>query len=367
LALAGEDKILIAANPNGVHVRTDDGRWDRLDVPGISKYSRVTSLAVNKGEICVGTDGEGLHILTGGTWEVKTARYGGLPDDSVWSLAYDGENDGMPGENLWVGTSKGIALRSMGKWSTYEPGKKWLEDLVGDKTGAAESTYIGSGYKLGGKGDIRRFFKPAVTSIGVGPDRVVFGNRTSRIAIIRPEAAATVYFLEGVEINELLVEKAVLWVGTSKGLFWGGLTGEVRGAPWPSHRNSLQWTGRLFGTRNSKPYLYRWHLVGYNTAKVPSMVLSDDALWVVYGKTGKSKLSIQSKQDDVDKKMITDPIMDVRRLVNVHEYIKRKEAFSYESYGKNAGISGEATVILSRPEGDEIWLGTAKGLYRLEK
>lgn len=363
LALAGEGNIVIAANPDGVHIRRPDGEWDRLEVPGISNYRKVTSLAVGQGEICVGTDGEGLYILSGGTWEVKTARYGGLPDDSVQTLAYDGDQDGLPGSNLWVGTDSGIAVRAMGQWTIYKPGDKWLVDLAGDSPKDVEKTYIGSGYKLGQKGEDSRYFRPPVTAIGIGPDRVVFGNNDSRIAIAGPAGVSIVRMLEDIGIVSLQVEDSVIWVGTTGGLVWGGVAGEVVGEPWPAYRNNVFWMGRLFGTRNSRPYEYRWNLVGFNTGKVPSIAVSGDSLWVAYGKRDGKGKPVLFERGDTERK----PITDVRRYINVHEYIARKEAFAYESYGKNDGISGDPTAVLNFPDRGELWIGTAKGLYRLER
>jgi ligand-binding sensor domain-containing protein len=363
LALGGEGDVIIAANPDGIHVRAGDGTWKKWEVPGIRNYGKVTTLAVRDGEICIGTDGDGLHIYKDDTWEVRTARYGGLADDSVLSIAYDGNREGLPGDNLWVGTGEGIAVRRSGEWSVYRPGKNWLTDLAGDEEAYDGKTYLGPGYDLGGKSEDSKYFKPPVTAIGVGPDRVVFGNSESRIAVVAPFGTATIFFPADADITSLLVEKSVVWVGTNGGLVWGGLKGVALGEPWPAHRMGVFWTGRLFDTRNSEPFLYRWHLVGYNTARVPHLSLDGDSLWVVYGKPDSRKPPTLTGETEENPIQVT----SVRRYANIGDYIARKEAFVYESYGKNVGISGYPTVIQLLPDRGELWVGTTRGLYRLKR
>jgi len=363
LALAGDGDMLIAANPDGIYTSMEGGEWVGLEVPGLPSQGRVSTLAVRGGEICVGTAGEGLYILRNGTWEVRTARYGGLPDDNVLSLAYDGADEGLPGSSLWVGTADGIAVRRMNTWSLHRPGEGWLVDLAGKSTGDTEKTYLGPGYELGTRGQDARYFKPPVTAIGVGPDRVVFGNGSSRIAVVGPFGAATINFKGNVKIISLLVDEAAIWAGTTGGLVWGGLYGVAEGTPWPAHRNIVRWTGRLFGARNSQPYQYRWHLVGYSTAMVPSLAMIDDSLWVAYGEYDDSQQLVQTEERGKDLK----PIIDVRRFVGINEYIARKDPLVYESYGKNVGISGNPTVVLPQPDRGKLWVGTTKGLYRLER
>jgi len=363
LALDGKDGFIIAANGEGIYTKDGNGEWKRWEIPGIKDYRRVTTLAVRGSEVCVGTEGEGLHIYRDGTWEVRTARYGGLPDDSVLSIAYDGSAEGLPGDNLWVGTREGITLRRDGEWSVYMPGKNWLTDMAGDEPERKDKTYLGPGYDLGGKGEDSKYFRPPVTAIGVGPDSVVFGNPNSQMAIVAPYGTATIFFTADAEITSLRAEKGIIWAGTNGGLLWGGLEGVAEGTPWPTLRLDATWNGRLFGTRNTQPFQYRWHLVGYNITRVPFMSLSEDSLWVVYGKPD-SKNPPRLAGDEGETVALNP---DVRRYVNIKEYITRKEAFVFERYNKNAGISGYPGTVLPLPERGELWVGTTKGLYRLEK
>ena len=122
------------------------------------------------------------------------------------------------------------------------------------------------------------------------------------------------------------------------------------------------WKGRLFGTRNSEPFLYRWHLVGYNTSTVPDMKTDEGSLWVVYGKPDSKAPELTGEGGEYE------PLnMGVRRYVSIKDYISRKKPYVYESYGKKAGISGYPLNVLPVPERGELWIGTSKGLYRLER
>ena len=61
------------------------------------------------------------------------------------------------------------------------------------------------------------------------------------------------------------------------------------------------------------------------------------------------------------------PIADVRRFVSINEYIARKERFAYESYGKDTGLIGKPMAIVTLADSEEVWIGTTRGLYLLEK
>ncbi len=363
LALAGEGNTLAAANREGVYLREGGGEWQKLEIPGIRDYRTVTALAVRGQDFCVGTDGEGLFLLSEGVWEVRAARYGGLPDDHVRSIAFDGEAEGLPGDNLYVGTEKGIAVRSTGEWTIYKPEGKWLVNLAEKVPQGERETFIGSGFKLGGKGEDPEFFKPPVTAIAVGPDKVVFGSGDSRIAMVGPSGLATVHILSEVGISSLRVEETVIWAGTTGGLVWAGLSDKALGEPWPTLRSSVPWRGRLFSTRDSRPFHYRWHLVGYNTGDVPSIAREGDSLWVVFGKPDPKRDVDVTGADASDVKSIT----HVRRYLSIDEYIARKEKFTYESYGKATGLSGDPMGIVPLTDSGEIWVGTTRGLYLLEK
>lgn len=363
LALAGEGDTLVAANPDGVYLKNGAGNWKELAIPGITDPGKVTALAVMGGEICVGTNGEGLHILSEGIWEMRTQKYGGLPDDRVLSLAFDGPENGLPGKNLWVGTETGLALRGPRGWESYVPEGEWLLALTEKVIEGESSTYLGSGFGIGRKGDDSKSFRPPVTAISCGPDGVVLGGSGSGFAIIRPEGLATLSFQANVRIQDLLMEQDMIWVGTDAGLVWGGLSGKNLGTPWPAHRKSVSWTGTLFATRDARPFFYEWGVVGYNTGKVLSLAREKDSLWVSHGKPDPQSRAAFTDLEDSSAR----PITNLRRYLNINDHILRKEAYVYETYDGKVGIPGDATDILYLPESGGIWVGTSQGLFPLKK
>ncbi len=362
LALAGEGHMVVAANPEGVYFREGRNPWQELEVPGITDFGKITELAVTGKEICVGTDGEGLHIFTEGVWEIRTARYGGLPDDHVFSIAIDGPDEGLPGDNLWIGTESGLAVRRSGEWEIYRPGEEWMLALTEKVSEGGASTFLGSGYDLGSRGEDSRAFRPPVTAISAGPGGIVFGGGNSSLALLGTEGLATVRIMEDIRIMDLLLEENVIWVGTDGGLLWGGLLGKNLGTPWPSHRRDMSWRGNLFATRDARPFLYKWHVVGYNAGKVFSVEREKQSLWVAYGKPDPRGANLVGGEESDLR-----PITDLRRYLSINDHIARKEAFVYESYGKKTGVPGDATHVLYLPESGGVWVGTTDGAYFLEK
>lgn len=366
LALAGADDLVVAVNRDGLFMKDGDGPWVNQEVPGIRKWSGVTSLAVDKGVIYLGSDGEGLHILSEGTWEVKTSRYGGLPDDGVLSIAVDGSEEGLPGTILWVGTRKGVAAYRGGKWVVYRPEGDWLVAMTGKSGSGAGKVYVGPGFKLGIMGDDSNRFRPPVSAISVGPDRVVFGNRNSGLAIVSESAVATFTLRENLKFTRLAVGGDVIWAGTDTGLLWGGLKGRAAGKPWPTNRTYMGWSGTLFGSRDTRDFEYRWKLVGYNTATVMGLDNSGLDVWVSY--RGGKQTSGQQRQSTNDPEQSTmDPITDTRRYVNIDEYIARKQSGRYESYGLGTGIKGKPSALYVSQDNNKVWIGTTVGLWELEQ
>jgi len=362
LALAGDRDIVVAANPEGVYLREGQNPWRELEIPGITDIQKVTALAVAGKEICVGTDGEGVHVLSKGVWEIRTARYDGLPDDHVRSLAFDGPDEGLPGDNLWVGTETGLAIRSSGEWETYSPEGEWMLALAEKVSEGESSTYLGSGYGIAGQGEDSRSFRPPVTAISAGPGGVVFGGANSRLAILSTGGLAAVRIMEDVEILDILMEEDVIWMGTNGGLIWGGLSGRNLGAPWPAHRKDVSWRGDLFATRDARPFLYQWHVVGYNAGKVFSLARENESLWVAYGRPDPRAANLVGGEDSGLR-----PITELRRYLSINDHIARKQAFAYEIYSKKTGILGDATHVLFLPESGGVWVGTTDGLFFLEK
>jgi hypothetical protein len=367
LALAGEGDLVVAVNHDGLFMKNGDGPWVNQEVPGMRKFSRVTCLAVDKGVIYLGSDGEGLHILSEGTWEIKTSRYGGLPDDGVLSMAIDGSEEGLPGTALWVGTRKGVAAYREGKWAIYRPDSDWLVAMTGKSGAGAGKVYVGPGFKLGQKGKDSDRFKPPVWAISAGPDRMVFGNRNSGLAIVSENTVATIDFSESLKFTHLVVEKDVIWAGTESGLLWGGLQGHAKGKPWPTNWVYLGWSGTLFGSRDTSDFQYRWKFVGYNTARIVGLEKGISDLWTAYSSRGAAKeRRTQSKTSSTDENL-ANPITTIRRYVEIDEYISRKQTAKYENYSLSYGIKGEPSALHISPDGSKVWIGTTSGLWELEQ
>jgi hypothetical protein len=324
----------------------------------------VTCLGVNGEELAVGTDGEGLHLYSGSTWEVRTSRYSGLTDDGVLSLAYDGSNEGLSGTTLWVGSREGIAARHGDEWKLYTPGKDWVVSMTGRSSTAAGTVYLGSGFKLGKRGGDSETFRPPVTAIGIGSSGIVFGNDNSRIAMVTADSTAAVILRENVKIKKLIVKEPMIWVGTDSGLVWGGLRGRDIGKPWPTHRGYLMWSGNLYGSRDSRPFEYRWKLLGYNTAEVSDLVSSGLDLWVAYSAEG----SVRTGQSGSKSNQSADrdnETSSVRLYLNLDDYILRREIPVFENYGLNEGIKGKPTALYVSPDSSTVWVGTTRGLWEL--
>lgn len=365
LAVAGERDLVVAANPEGLFRRRGSGAWERVDAPGIQKPGSVTCLAVNGEDIVVGTAGEGLHILSGGIWEVVTARYGGLADDEVVSVAFDGPEEGLPGETLWVGTREGFSARREGSWKVYTPRGHWLASVLEPGAGGGD-VYVSSGFRLGRRGEDSSLFKPPVTAIGVGPDRVVFGNGSSRLVVIGAESLAT-FTIEGdFVITGLLVEKNTLWAGTDRGLLWGGVQGLAEGMPWPTLSGFLDRSSVFFGTRDTRGFEYRFKRLGYNLARVVALQLVGTDLWVAFNadESAGSGGSRSALRKDTESESATS---GVRSYMNVAEYVARKERPFYENYGASAGIRSDLKSLFVEPEGGRVWIGTRRGLWELAR
>ncbi|NOY86737.1 MAG: hypothetical protein GXP52_05500 [Deltaproteobacteria bacterium] len=376
LALAADGSRVVAASAEGLYEKEGRGPWHIIPVPGIRNKKSVSSLAVNGGEIFVGTRGEGLHILSNGIWEVKTSKYGGLPDDDVLSLGIDHDGEGLDGENVWVGTSRGLALRRNGNWELYSPKDRWLGDLAGRRLKGNGDIYVASGFRLGLPGEEKKSFRPPITSIAVGKDRVVLASKQFKLAIISDGVFATValdrdYFHrsgENVQIESILVEPSVIWCGTSMGLIWGGLDGVARGVPYPSWIGFVPARATLFNSRDTRPFQYRWHLVGYNAAEVKGLIRdSDDGLWVAFSGSPPSIISKLNFRGTTGAETGAGSITAIRRYIHIDEYIAGRRKPYYEVYGNNVGISGSPTTLaFGGPDGG-VWLGTKAGVFNLGK
>ena len=218
------------------------------------------------------------------------------------------------------------------------------------------------------RGDqMRDLFTPPVVSVAVGPDRVVFANHKSRLAVVSGGTVAVVHFFDNRAVRSINVDENVMWVGTDKGLLWGGISREAVGRPWPTNYPQMPWVGNVSGTRDTRPFAYRWYQVGYSTANVSDLVREGSSLWVAF--TGGSRPGLISGplNSRTTGDNLTDPIIDLRRYLNIGEYIARREKPVFESYGRDDGLRGDTLAVMPVPERKEVWVGTEKGLYRLKR
>jgi len=368
LALAGEGDLVAAVTDDGLFIKKGPEPWVAKEVPGITRWDRVTCLAVSGGVIYLGSDGEGLYIYSDGAWEVRTSRYDGLPDDGVLSLAVDKKGMGPIATDVWVGTREGVAVFRDGKWSLYTPGKDWLVAMTGKSGKGTGKVYLGSGFRLGRKGEDSSLFEPPVTAIGIGEDRVLLGNEDSSIAQIGKDSVVIMKLEGSHSISKLAVGKNVMWAGTNKGLLWGGLEEVAEGKPWPTHHSYLFWRAALFGSRDSRPFDYRIKMLGYNNAPVVDLQLVGSDLWVAhnYDKPVKPIRShFNPKLSEITDQPNAEPMTTIRRYVNIDEYIARSETPRYETYGSSAGVRGDPTAIYAPANGKSVWIGTKRGLWGL--
>jgi ligand-binding sensor domain-containing protein/signal transduction histidine kinase len=103
------DGYLWVGSDDGL-ARFDGVRFVSFDLRDGLRTGPVRSLlGGSRGELWIGTDGNGLTCLRDGKFSTFT-KQNGLPSDSISALAED--NDG----NLWIGTSAGLVLLRDGKF-----------------------------------------------------------------------------------------------------------------------------------------------------------------------------------------------------------------------------------------------------------
>lgn len=368
-AVAADGDSVLAATGNGIFLKKPGQPWSDVSVPGFKRVSTVTSLALSGEEMFIGTRGEGLFVFDGQAWEVVNKRYDGLPDDYVNCLAVDGENDGLPGRNIWVGTDKGLAVRHDGLWEVYSPGGNWLTELAGESPNETDGYHVSSGFKVGKPGEDKSSFYPPVTAIAVGKQRIVFGSSRSMLAIVDKGVFATMVFGVPFEIVSLLVDPNAIWCGTDNGLLWGGLAGQAKGKPYPTWHGKVTKRSTIYGFRDSRAFEYTFYRVGMNQAKVVELVRdNNEGLWVGFN-SGRPP-GRQSKGDEIigpDGVKTTPPVSGVRRYVSIDEYIAKKKNAKYEVYGGSYGVKGNPTALALAGNGVDVWVGTDSRLQLLRK
>ena len=300
LALAGSGDRIVLANARGVFLKTGEGEWEALEVPGLSDHAGVTTIALDADEIAIGTREEGLFLFSEDAWETRSSKYGGLPDDTIQTIAFEGVEEGLPGNALWVATQTGLSVRRNGEWTDFLPDRQWLTAIASssdDSPGGSDddsdsgNIYVGAGFQVGKRGGDSDLFRPPVTTIAIADGLVLFGNRLNRLAMVNEKSAAIFHFTDGFNVTDVLTGGKTLWTGTNGGLLWGKHLDSMTGRPWPTNHAQINWRGTLFGKRDSRPFGFKWYRIGYNLTHVVGLAGNSADLWTAFG-DGK-KLGVQ--------------------------------------------------------------------------
>ncbi|MES1211308.1 MAG: hypothetical protein ABUL63_03130, partial [Acidobacteriota bacterium] len=229
--------------------RRQGGRWTSFPVaPAGPPDAAVASLLVTRDDgrqiLWAATNGGGLVRYDGERWTAEK----GLPSDRVLSL---GLLDSGRGDELWAGTSRGLAHQVDGTWIVYNTENAGLPSdqiarLFASRSGGRPLLWMGlstGGMAVLNPGgwrtvDHRNSGLPRSWIYGIAesgpPGRPVYWFSTYESGLVRWESGAgtwTVFGpgtpLEHEEVNVTLPTSGphgeALWVGTSRGLhYWDG-------------------------------------------------------------------------------------------------------------------------------------------------
>jgi hypothetical protein len=359
----------VVANPDGLFSGSSAGDLKPLEVPGLQDPSGITGIALSADEIAIGTREEGLYLFTDGVWETRNNKYGGLPDNEVTTVAFEGDEEGLAGNALWVATGKGLTVRRDGEWTDYRPGNSWLASMVSSDSGSDGSNiYVGDRFSIGERGSDKNLFKPPVKTVVFMDGLVVLGNGDQRVAMLNEGSVALFRFADGYTITSMLADEGTLWLGTNGGLWWGRHLDAIVGKPWPTIRAQAQWRASLLGKRDTRPFSFKWYGVGYNTAPVAYISGNTRDLWSNF--SNRNRIGSPPAPDSFaagSQKGNEEPFTGVRRYQSLEDYIARKEKHTFENYGLNSGVKGDVTALFVDPVKKVAWIGTSKGLYIFER
>ncbi len=257
-----EGPVLWVGTGSGL-ARRAGGRWQSFPanpLGGGPPAAEVTSLLMtrdgSRSILWTATDGGGLVRYDGERWSPEA----GLPSDHVLSLSL---LDSGTGDELWAGTSRGLAHRAGGRWTVYDSGSAGLPSdqivrLFASRSGGRPLLWIGM--STGGMAvlnpngwralDHRNSGLPQSWIYGLAesgpPDRPVYWFSAYDRGLARWEAGTWTVFsagtpLEKEEVNLVLPTSGprgeIVWVGTSRGLFrleagrWAGIAEVAAGLP----------------------------------------------------------------------------------------------------------------------------------------
>src|SRR6185436_1869911 len=237
--------VLWAGTSRGL-ARRAGGRWTSFPVgsgpPDAVVNDMLATRSGGRTVLWAATDGGGLLRYDGERWMAEE----GLPSDRVLSLAL---LDSGTGEELWAGTSEGLARRSCGTWTIYNTENAGLPSdqirrLFASRSGGRPLLWIGmsaGGMAVLNPGgwrelDYRNSGLPRYWIYGMAesgpPDRPVYWFSAYNRGLARWEAGTWKVFaagtpLENNDTNLVLPTSGpggeALWVGTTHGLFrWDG-------------------------------------------------------------------------------------------------------------------------------------------------
>ncbi len=229
--------------------RRQGGRWTSFPAdpagtgpPEAEVHDLLAAREGSRPVLWVATDGGGLARYDGERWSVEK----GLPSDRVFSLSL--LDSGM-GDELWAGTSRGLAHRTGGTWTVFNTENAslpsdYIARLFASRSGGRPLLWIGmstGGMAVLNPGgwralDRRNSGLPWSWIYGLAesgpPDRPVYWFSVYEGGVARWEAGTWKVFwkgtpLEHAEINLVLPTSGprgeALWVGTTHGLYhWDG-------------------------------------------------------------------------------------------------------------------------------------------------
>jgi signal transduction histidine kinase/CheY-like chemotaxis protein/ligand-binding sensor domain-containing protein len=226
--------------------RREGGHWTTFPAGSGPPKAQVTDLLAaregNRPVLWVATDGGGLVRYDGERWTAEK----GLPSDHVLSLAL---LDNGTGDELWAGTSRGLAHRSGGTWTVYNTENaglpsEYIMRLFASRSGGKPLLWIGmstGGMAVLNPGGWRAFDRrnsglPWAWFYGLAesgpPGRPVYWFSAYDSGLARWEAGTWKVIskgtpLENVGVNLVLPASGprgtALWVGTNQGLLrWEG-------------------------------------------------------------------------------------------------------------------------------------------------
>jgi len=108
---------VLVEDTNRIWVGTNEGLFivDETHVlDTVLPFENITSLVKDKtGKLFAGTSEKGIKIFNGVGWETKDTTNSGIPDNTIYCMAFDSKGD------LWTATKKGVGKYNGTNWIIY--------------------------------------------------------------------------------------------------------------------------------------------------------------------------------------------------------------------------------------------------------